>query len=335
MQRYSLITQTSAGDWFSVHRLVRRYFLDRSDSTRCQQGLDSVVRLLRQEFPRQSPFAEPLSGEWPQCERWISHVISVNETANSFHGSLRPREQLAELFLDAAIYLWERGLLDSGKKLILAAKEICERQRVDEGLKSDVYAFHATFLAESGDLEGALVYFEKQAQNRRDNLTAIRVRKKCDPTIVDDIQLANAFNNLAGIYFALNQLEKAELYNELSLKIKEHWRHEGELDYLLSLSYSNIANVYGRQGRWDEAANYYAESLEASKNSRDTLKRALTYHNFGCMRLAQGQSAAARDLLSEAFQLRSEKLGNHFDTANTLHMLASCHFLLEDFHAAR
>jgi tetratricopeptide (TPR) repeat protein len=248
--------------------------------------------------------------------------------------SLELTEEFAQLLLDSATYLWERGLLDTGEKLILLAEKICEIEAVDEALKSEVYAFCATFLAESGDLEGALGYFNKQAQNRRENVAKLRVRK-CEPTIVDDIQLANAFNNLAGIYFALDDLEQAETYNELSLQIKDHWKDHADLDYILSLSYSNIGNVHARREHWEEAAIFYTRALEASSKSPDTLKRALTYHNFGCMRLTQGMLEAALELLTEAYRLRSEKLGGHFDTANTLHMLASCQFLLEDFQTSR
>ncbi|PGH01873.1 hypothetical protein AJ79_07810 [Helicocarpus griseus UAMH5409] len=334
IRRFSLINQSSSGGDFSVHRLVRMYFLDRLETMELQRYFDDVVALLRTVFPRQSLFVEPLSGVWSRCEKWISHITSIHRTSIIFRNRLQLKEPFAQLLLDSATYLWERGLLDAGETLILFAEEICQAEAVDETLKSEVYAFRATFLVELGDLEGALGYFNKQAQNRRENISRIRAQNR-EPTIAEDIQLANAFNNLAGIYFALGDLQQAEIYNMLSLQIKEHWKYSADLKYLLSLSYSNIANIHGHQGHWEEASMFYEKALETSSNSTDTLKRALTYHNYGSMRLAQGQTEEALELLTSAYRLRSEKIPAHFDTANTLHMLASCQFLLGDLQSSR
>ncbi|KAI9733263.1 MAG: hypothetical protein M1834_003347 [Cirrosporium novae-zelandiae] len=156
-------------------------------------------------------------------------------------------------------------------------------------------------------------------------------------TVLDEIQLANAYNNLVGIYCALGHLDEAEINNKLSLALKERWKNQANqpnLDYLFSLSYSNMANMYGHQGHWEKAEGYYTMSLEVGKSSPDTLRRAPTYHNFGYMRLLQGRAKEAQELLTEAFQLRSEELGDHHDTVSTLHMLASCHHHLHQLTEA-
>ncbi|KAJ5986317.1 hypothetical protein N7451_010682 [Penicillium sp. IBT 35674x] len=344
ISRYSLIVLDPPGQDISVHRLVQQYCLDRLTVSERQRSSDIAIRLLRHVFPRQSPFAEPLSEEWPECERWITHVTSLSNRLAQLDAQILSIEQVAELFLDASIYLWERGLLSSGERLIIIAKRICEDQNTktfkNNALVSDIDAFQATFLAEQGDLSGAFECFERQAHDRRSNLTSIRDRGDC-PTMVDDIQLSNAYNNLAGICLSMGKLAAAEMWNILSLQIKEYWHTQVKvndhvkLDYLLSLSYSNTANLYGRQRRWEEGAEYYNRSLEASKNSKDLLKRALTFHNYGCMRWEEGKIPVALELFSEAFQLRKGKLGDHFDTANTLHMIACCQSRLDDQLAAR
>jgi hypothetical protein len=64
-------------------------------------------------------------------------------------------------------------------------------------------------------------------------------------------------------------------------------------------------------------------------------RRALTFHSYGCPRLAQNLVDDARDLLTEAVQLRTEKLGDHYDTASSRHMLACCYYRLKDLISAR
>jgi len=271
---------------------------------------------------------------WPQCEQWIAHIISLNVAIRQSKDlSVLPKD-LPELFTDASIYLWERGLLEQGRELILSAKALVEAQESDLLLKDNVYSFYGCILSELGVLDQAFFFFSEHAHHRKQNLLSLQRQGK-QATMLDEIRLANAYNNVAGILCAQGRYQEAELNNTLSLKIKERWTAERDLRYLLSLSFSNLANVFGRQEKWDQAAQYYEKAIDIGKESNDTTRRALTYHNFGCMRLEQHQIIAARDLLTEAFQLRSEALGDHNDTATTLHMLALCHYKLGDIINAR
>lgn len=98
-----------------------------------------------------------------------------------------------------------------------------------------------------------------------------------------------------------------------------------DLHYLLNLPYSTMAKVYGREEQWKEARHYYEKKVDVGGGSNDTSRRALTYQSISCMRLGQHEVIVARDLSTEAFQLRSETLGHHHDTTTKLHMLALCH----------
>lgn len=318
----------------SIHRQVRKYVLNHLDQKTLRKASSWALQLLRKKFPHQSPFAEPLSHLWPQCEQWIAHVISLNVAIRQVKNLSVLPQDLPELFTDASIYLWERGLLEQGRELILSAKALVEAPESDILLKDSVYSFYGCILSELGDLDQAFFYFSQHAHHRKDNLLSLQRLGK-QATMLDEIRLANAYNNVAGILCAQGRYQEAELNNTLSMKIKERWAAEHDLRYLLSLSFSNLANVFGRQEKWDQAAQYYEKAIDIGKESNDTTRRALTYHNFGCMRLEQHQVVAARDLLTEAFQLRSEALGDHNDTATTLHMLALCHHRLGDIINAR
>lgn len=275
-----------------------------------------------------------MSGLWSQCEIWIAHLISLNTNFVNLKDRLVFPEALASLLKNGAIYLWERGLLEQGKILIVAAKDFVEAQTGDRLLRSEVYSFYACILSELGELDKALYSFSEQVRSRKENLLSLQQRGQ-RATMLDEVQLANAYNNVAGILCAKDNYSEAELNNILSLRLKERWMHKHNLNYLLALSYSNLANVHGRQQRWDQAAQFYEKAIEFSDGVEDTTRRALTFHNFGCMRLSQGVVTPTQELLTEAFQLRSEKLGNHHDTATTLHMLALCHYRLGNLVDAR
>jgi len=310
---------------FSVHRQVKRHVHNHLKAAQLQNAFDWALKRLRQLFPRQSPYAEPLSNRIKGCSEWISHIIAINRAASLLKETLQLPQLLAQLFQDGATYLWARGLLEEGKGLTLAAKEICESHKdCDQLLIGEVYSFHACILSDSGDIDQAATYFERSAQNRREHLFRLKQNHQT-ADMLDEILLANAYNNLAGIYCAQGRYSDAELYNELSLGIKKRWEKQSNLSYLLTLSYQNIAMVYARRGKFDDAAIYFEKAIALSDPDESMVRRALTFHNYGSMRYAQGLVALAQELMEQAFQLRWESLGDHYDTATSLHMLAACY----------
>jgi tetratricopeptide (TPR) repeat protein len=327
LRRYSLLSKTriEGSHILSVHRQVKRHVRNRLTPAQLQKAFDWILRRLRQLFPRQSPYTEPLNDKFPECGLCISHIIALNHAALSLKDSLKVPELMAQLLQDGATYLWARGLLEEGKSLTLAAKDICEaRPDCDQLLIGEVYSFHACILSDSGDVNQACTYFEKAVDNRRQHFLRLKNARKL-PTMVDEILLANAYNNLAGIYCAKGDYSDAELYNELSLRLKKRWEKEQNLGYILNISYQNMALVNACQGKLNDAAGYFDQALAINDPNGSIVRRALTYHNYGSMRLMQGQVDVALGLLETAFQLRWERLGDHYDTATSLHMLAACY----------
>jgi tetratricopeptide (TPR) repeat protein len=105
-------------------------------------------------------------------------------------------------------------MLAQGRMMTLAAEKICGPQPAcpqNRLLLSDVYSYRACILHDGGQIEEAGNYFLKQVKIRRDHLIAIGK----SATIVDGIQLATAYNNLAGIYCSLNKFEQSIMRHEL------------------------------------------------------------------------------------------------------------------------
>ncbi|EXJ78232.1 hypothetical protein A1O3_09393 [Capronia epimyces CBS 606.96] len=334
LQKYSLIgsypaNEDSASVTVRVHRQVRRHLFASQTSSDLSTAFSWIVKKLRKEFPHQSPFAEPLSRSWPQCESWISHLIALNEVAVAYRNKLPVSEGLAEVLVDGAIYLWERGLLAQGRDLILSARNICESGATDQLLLAEVYSFHGCILSDAGEIDKALFCFNQQVNIRRNQLHELK-RQNVAASMWDEIKLANAYNNLAGILTAHRDFDKAGMYNDFSLQLKERWKHTVDLDYLLTLTYQNFANNLAQQEKWDVAAEWYDKALAIPEEKHYFPRRALLFHNYGHLRLQQSMLPEACTLLTEAVQLRTTNLGDHYDTANSLHLLACCYRKMDE-----
>lgn len=66
----------------------------------------------------------------------------------------------------------------------------------------------------------SLYLFQSAYAQSKDNLLLLQRQEK-QMTMLDEMRLANAYNNVAGILCAQGQYPKAELYNTLYLKIKK------------------------------------------------------------------------------------------------------------------
>ena len=339
LRRYSFVAHVEGEGPLpicSIHRQVQLYTQNRMDAPAFQQCLEIAVDLLRHQFPHRSPFAEPFnpfSHKWHPAESWISHLVSVKKAVGNFKGQVELPRVYISLLLDGSVYLWERGFLEQGSELISAAQDLCEGEQ-NPRLMADIQCFYACILSDFGQIDKAHDLFEKQVGFWRGKLVALgKTGNKA--SMNDELLLANAYNNLAGIQCSQQLYHEAEVHNTLSLELKKRWINDMDMDLLLSLSYSNLGNLYGRQRRWEESALNFETALRLGYSSDTTLRQALTTHNYGCMRLAEGHVDKAQDLLTTALQMRSSSLGDHYQTASTLHMLAKCYCALADFENAR
>lgn len=321
--RYSLILKDRIDGklYFSTHRQVKRHVLDRLSPEQLQSGWTWVMRQLRQRFPRQSPFAGELNDENPNCALCINHVIALRDAMPIMKNFISEPQALASLFLDGGIYLWSKGSLIDGEALTGEAKAICDGTEIEGSMTAQIYSFHGSILCNSGNTEQGLAYFKKSLETLRRHFGSGATRD------ADRALVANAWNNLACAYYDLGEYDRAELCNMRSLWQKQKLADQGlPMSHLLCLSYQNIANTFAGQERYDEAASFFEKALNAATREESVSRRALTSHNYGIMRLMQDRVEEARELLEIAYQLRCEKIGDHPDTAASLHMLACCYY---------
>ncbi len=328
--RYSVISKSSdeRGHYYTLHRQVKRHVLNRLTEQQLEQGCISVIRRLRQLFPRQSPFSGELDDKDPHCAPCIKHVLALRSAMAAVRVAASKPQVLASLYLDGGSYLYAKRLLADARVLTGEAERLCGTGQVDRSMTVQVYSFHASILSDSGNIERGREYFEKALVI----VERYRATTREPATASDRALLANAYNNLGGIYLAMGDYERALRYNKRSLREKLEMANSGlPMSHLLCLSYLNLADTHAHQMRYDEAAECFGKAIEVATLEESKCRRALTNHNFGLMRLLQqNQVEQAQELFETAYQLRAEKLGDHPDTAASLHMLACCYHRMGD-----
>ncbi|KAF7561168.1 hypothetical protein G7046_g2977 [Stylonectria norvegica] len=324
--RYSLVSKTTKEGkiTFDMHRQVKRHLLNHLKHEHLRHGLGHVLKGIHRLVPHQTPWDDEANGrKWMKFD-FISHIVALNKEFTKISILVEDVELLARILLDGAFDLWIKGMLDEARELIVSAIDLCDKPGFDERLAAEIISFNGTIRGDLGELDAALESFEKSMSIQKGRL--IRISKLgIGATSTDDIYLANAYNNLAGVYCAKGMYSKALDCNELSLYLKNKRKDELPLSHLLCLSYQNFANTLAQQDSYDEAATQYRLALAMGTGEVSTARRALAYHNFGCMRLRQNLVEEAKELLDQACRLRLDSLGDHIDTAASLHMLAVSH----------
>ena len=95
-----------------------------------------------------------------------------------------------------------------------------------------------------------------------------------------------------------------------------------------------LAEALGRQGRYEEAAGHFAESLAIKRDLHDPYGEAATIQALGAMELARGRHAAARAEFEQSLTLR-RTIADRDGQAVTLAALAGVSYALAEYPRAR
>jgi tetratricopeptide (TPR) repeat protein len=101
--------------------------------------------------------------------------------------------------------------------LLNKAKLIYEMHDEDKVLLSEIYSIRAAVLADSGNLDEALKYFELAMTVIKEHFMAVEGNEGT----YDQIYLANAYNNLGAMYVQLGDYDRAKTQIKVSLFLKK------------------------------------------------------------------------------------------------------------------
>ena len=170
--------------------------------------------------------------------------------------------------------------------------------------------------------------------NRRiEEMLEIGEWSKQDKTFLRSISVL--LNNMAGVYKAQGDYEKALEYYDKALKVKE--RTLGNDHPSTATTYDNMAGVYQEQGDYEKALKYYGKALEIVERTlgNDHPSTATTYNNMALVYQYQGEYEKALEYYGKALEIVERTLGNdHPYTATTYNNMAGVYQAQGDYEKA-
>jgi tetratricopeptide (TPR) repeat protein len=288
-RRLIAIEFKNGGDVISIHRKLQARILRDLDNDPFSRGgvFNQVFSLVRSRFPSASPIQMPEPEKWPTCKKYLPHVLSIQRLTFGTLIQLPISEELARLFSDGGIDLWERGLTTEGLELIKSAESILGQLSVEKFqlLRADIHVIISLLLQDSG-----LVHIGECHDRIK---TALGIRREysdnCDAltyTRNDEVLLYNAWSDYACVLLQINMFEEAEPIFERCFRQYQDWGNTQVIPYEYAKYYHHVAFCLMYRGSVDEAVASAEKGL--CYVERATGKSAAYYRwkfDLACLRL--------------------------------------------------
>ncbi len=240
----------------SIHRKLQARILRDLDKDHSSRGgvFNQVFSLVRSRFPSASPIQVPEPEKWPTCKKYLPHVLSIQRLTLGTLIQLPLSEELAKLFSDGGIDLWERGLTTEGLELMKSAESILGLLSVDKFqlLRADIHVIISLLLQDSG-----LIHIGECHDRIK---TALDIRRdysdNCDALTYsrnDEVLLYNAWSDYACVLLQINMFEEAKSIFERCLRKYQDWGDTNAIPYEYAKYYHHVAFCLMYRGSADEA----------------------------------------------------------------------------------
>ena len=119
----------------------------------------------------------------------------------------------------------------------------------------------------------------------------------------DHPETAVTYNNIAGVYKAKGEYDRALVYYLKALEVKETKLGKDHPD--TATTYNNIAGVHYAKCEYDKALDYHKKALEIRevKLGKDHPDTATTYNNIAGVHYAKGEYDNALDFFVKAIKI--------------------------------
>lgn len=316
LTRYSLIRSDAKLRVYAVHRLVQeivRAALAESERRRC---VERAVVALDATFPVVE------YSMWVQCDRLVSHVLSIAEWIDVLEARY---EECGRLLNRAGQYLVERGRYGEAEPLqqrALAIRERafgCDHPEVAESLHNlaNVHCVRGRYAEARGLHERALAIRERMlGPDHRD--------------------VARTLMGLATVCWYQGRYAEAQQLGERALTIRE--RALGPDHPEVARSLNDIGSLNRLQGRFAEAQSQFERALAIWQDALgpDHPHVAMGLNNLALNHVQLGHYPEAQQLHERALALKERALGqDHPDVALSLNNLAEVLVLQRRFAEAQ
>jgi tetratricopeptide (TPR) repeat protein/DNA-binding CsgD family transcriptional regulator len=255
---------------------------------------------------RQIGEAMVTAGEYPKAEEILGQSLAIHEQEHD--------AESAALTLNAFGFLyWKNARAEEARRAFERAREIFTStgNRLQQ-----IYTTNnlAVIESDAGNYAGALAMFE----------SLIPLREE----LGDRSGLVETYSNIGNQYAMFADYATALEYMLKGLRLREELG-VGRSDYALS----NIALVYSKLGRLDQAEQYYRQALEIAE-ARDDRAEICDYHsNLAALYLKLEQSERAIEHATRSIALAAE-IGSATHAAGGHASLASAYLQSKEYDRA-
>lgn len=319
----------------TIHRKLQTKVLQdlNKNGAQRERAFAQAFLLVRTSFPTASPIQVPEPEKWPICRKYLLHVLSLRKLFNRKAVDIAPSLDLARLFSDGGIDLWERGLTQEGLELLRSAEDILDQiHSTDVLLRASIHVIISLLIQNSG-LLGI-----NECKARITSALTIRreYRETTAPDLYtrnDEILLYNAISDYGCVLLQYHRYQEAEpLFAECFQKYQS-WDEPEEIPYEYGKYFHHMAFCRMYNGHLQEAVTLGKQGLHwvAFATGQDSAASIRWKFDLACLTLQSGDRDESMKLHEEILGSRIRLHGKHaYLTLQSYYALGAC----SDFRGA-
>ena len=323
---------------YGIHRVLQHRIQADMDDYSFADAFQKAFRLIRKRFPRAHPMQIPEPENMDVWRKYMPHIYSFHQVYKKHYPEHRrvPMEgvnlrELAELFYDAAFYVWGgQGTAYDGLPLLQSAEKILDEENVDanDRIRADILCITGLLLLNMGSSDRAVGNgkLEKAWEIRKNVLEACRTEE-------NDVLYQNATNDWSICLMNRYQFDEADKLIQGLLDVYKTWGSEEEEPFEYAKYYGNYSVVLMWQGKTDEAVASLERSLVLTEQFSGGKKSQYYRRLFllACIHLQAGNFQKAFDIHYEVLKARLSLHGQHHESSIlSMYAMGAMHHYMQD-----
>ncbi|RFU32291.1 hypothetical protein B7463_g4032, partial [Scytalidium lignicola] len=295
----------------SIHRLLQHRLLNDMavDSKERDDIFNLAFELVRERLPRPS-IHTPEPAKWNDFKEYMPHVLALQRIYADGLQTITPSVKLAELFRDAGVHLWQRGLIYDGCRLLNTAESILDKLDVkEEQLRADIHIATSLLIQYFG------ISHRAESRDRFKKILTIRENVKAgtppeEYTEDDERLLHNALADYGNSLLQFNRYKEAEeIYERCRAKYKE-WGTEDVTPFEFAKFYHHLAFCRMYHEDWPGAFEMAEKAIELVTRHNGQMQLILRFKfDLACIILQSGDLQRSLELQEQILKVRLQMQG--------------------------
>ncbi|KAL8874005.1 MAG: hypothetical protein Q9174_000601 [Haloplaca sp. 1 TL-2023] len=296
----------------TTHRSIQTAVLHQLDWNTAQRqvSFQDTCTLLRQVFPRPSPLQQPESDKWPQIQMYLPQLLSLEKAYLQARPPIESSLEVAILLSDVGLNVWDRGLTEDAKSLMLTSEKILDGIACDDWAmeRSDIHVLLGILTDTVGisQREEGLRYRESAKRIRKHYIDSIPPDQL---TLEEEIRYYNTVTDLACSHQQYNRYDEIEAACNMVIDKYRSWGNEEEYPYEYAKYYHHMAFVSVYRGDTELAVQQASHATELLELGSFGLLATLFKFDCATLFFQHGQIERAIADHNEVLEQRLLKLG--------------------------